>query len=163
VGAVRVEFYDSGVLLGQSAAPYSIAWDTAAAASGPHTLLAYAYDAAGNVGVSPAVSVIVENQLDTTAPSAATGLRATNLGQTSIALAWDAATDNVAVTGYRLYELVRMRYVRRWVLRQDRIAGTVTTVAGLVPNSRHVFAVVAFDAAGNLSAKSAPLIVTTLP
>jgi len=42
-------------------APYSLAWDTATAANGAHSLLAKAYDAAGNVGSSATVGITVSN------------------------------------------------------------------------------------------------------
>ena len=40
---------------------------------------------------------------DTQAPSVPQGFRTTGTTQTSISVAWDASTDNVGVTGYRIY------------------------------------------------------------
>jgi hypothetical protein len=51
VGGVKVEFYLDGVLRATSAvAPYVWSFDTTTAGNGTHTLSAWAYDAAGNVG-----------------------------------------------------------------------------------------------------------------
>ena len=41
---------------------------------------------------------------DTTAPSTPSGLIASNTTQTSTDLAWSASTDNVAVSGYDVYQ-----------------------------------------------------------
>ncbi|MGW0807340.1 carbohydrate-binding protein, partial [Nonomuraea sp. NPDC002799] len=40
---------------------------------------------------------------DTTAPSVPGNLRSTGVTGTSVSLAWNASTDNVAVTGYEIY------------------------------------------------------------
>ena len=62
VGVTRVEFYVDGTLLQTiAAAPYTAAWNTTTASNASHSLTAKAYDAAGNVGASAAVSVTVNN------------------------------------------------------------------------------------------------------
>ncbi|EIM03918.1 Ig-like domain-containing protein [Rhodanobacter denitrificans] len=58
----RVEFYVDGALKGSDAsAPYSLALDSTTLADGSHSLVAKAYDAAGNVGSSSAVAFSVSN------------------------------------------------------------------------------------------------------
>lgn len=71
VGVVKVELLVDGRLLDtDTTAPYAATWDTAAAANGTHTLLARAYDSAGNVGRSAEVTVTVTGGVeDTTAPT----------------------------------------------------------------------------------------------
>ena len=60
VGVVKVEFYLDNVLqVTDTSSPYIWNWNTASSSNGSHTLLATAYDAAGNVGTSPAVVVTV--------------------------------------------------------------------------------------------------------
>ena len=62
VGVARVDFFDGTTLVGSDAsAPYSVAWNTANAANGTHTLTATAVDAAGNSATSAAVTVTVSN------------------------------------------------------------------------------------------------------
>jgi Bacterial Ig domain/Purple acid Phosphatase, N-terminal domain len=63
VGVVGVQFKLDGVNLGaeDSAAPYSISWDTTASANGTHVLTAVARDAAGNLSTAVGVSVNVSN------------------------------------------------------------------------------------------------------
>ncbi|QNE20656.1 glycoside hydrolase [Kribbella qitaiheensis] len=89
---------------------------------------------------------------DQTAPSVPTALQAGAVTNTSVALTWAAATDNVAVTGYDIY-------------RGTTLAGTSSTasftVSGLTASTAYSFTVRAKDAAGNVSAASAALAVTT--
>ena len=49
-----------------TAAPYSVTWDSLGAANGTHTITARATDNAGNAATSAAVTVTVQNLLDTT-------------------------------------------------------------------------------------------------
>ncbi|HEU4411205.1 MAG TPA: S8 family serine peptidase [Polyangiaceae bacterium] len=62
VGVTRVSFFVDNVFLGaDTAAPYALAWDTTQGGNGPHTVVAKAFDAGGNVGSSAAVTVTVSN------------------------------------------------------------------------------------------------------
>ncbi|WP_253298212.1 glycosyl hydrolase family 18 protein [Paenibacillus sp. MSJ-34] len=92
------------------------------------------------------------NPGDTTPPTAPTGLTATGKTSTSVSLSWNASTDNVGVTGYEVY-------------RGGTLAGTAAstsyTVTGLSPGTTYSFTVKARDAAGNVSAASSALSVTT--
>ena len=62
-GVAGVLFLLDGANLGaeDTAAPYSISWNTTAVTSGPHLLSARARDAAGNVTTSASVNVTVDN------------------------------------------------------------------------------------------------------
>jgi hypothetical protein len=88
---------------------------------------------------------------DRTAPSAPTGLTATPASSTRIDLAWSAATDDVAVTGYRVYE---------GATQVGAPTATAFAHSGLVANSTHCYTVKARDAAGNLSSASAQACAT---
>jgi len=58
VGVTRVEFYVDGALAStDTTAGYSYSWNTTTVANGSHTLFTKAYDAAGNIGTSPAITV----------------------------------------------------------------------------------------------------------
>ena len=62
VGVTKIELYADGALLGSgTTSPASVSWNTASVANGSHSLTSKAYDAAGNVGISAAVSVTVSN------------------------------------------------------------------------------------------------------
>jgi len=89
---------------------------------------------------------------DTTAPSAPANLKVTGTTANSVSLAWDASTDNVAVSGYDVY-------------RGDTVAatstGTTATVSGLNPATAYQFTVRARDAARNTSDPSNQVTATT--
>ncbi|MGN6741433.1 CehA/McbA family metallohydrolase [Dyella sp.] len=62
VGVTKVEFYVDGALkAADTASPYSASLDSTTLADGSHSLVAKAYDAAGNVGTSSTVSFSVSN------------------------------------------------------------------------------------------------------
>jgi len=62
VGVSRVEFFVDGASRAtDTTAPYNYGWDTTTSANGSRVLMAKAYDAAGNVGTSSAVTVNVSN------------------------------------------------------------------------------------------------------
>ena len=113
-----------------------------------------AIDAAGNASApSAAASATTQAGGDTTAPSVPTGLTGTVVSATQINLAWTASTDNVAVTGYRVY--------RGGALITT--LGNVTTFqnTGLTASTTYAYTVRAIDAAGNASAQSAAASATT--
>lgn len=62
VGVTKVEFYVDGALKAtDTGSPYSASLDSTTLADGSHSLVAKAYDAAGNVGTSSTVSFSVSN------------------------------------------------------------------------------------------------------
>ncbi|MCA9324742.1 hypothetical protein KDA23_01585 [Candidatus Saccharibacteria bacterium] len=62
VGVTKVELFVDGVLKGtDTSSPYAIALNSSQLANGNHSLVAKAYDAAGNVGTSSTVTVSVTN------------------------------------------------------------------------------------------------------
>ncbi|RJK97918.1 fibronectin type III domain-containing protein [Vallicoccus soli] len=89
---------------------------------------------------------------DTTPPTTPQGLTATAVGDTQVTTAWSASTDDRGVVGYRL--------LRDGALLTE-LGGRSWTDTGLVPGTRYAYRVEAVDAAGNRSAPSAPLEVTT--
>ena len=72
---------------------------------------------------------------------------------------WGEAVDNVQTTGYHLQQLTAAGWTTlRTVGPGERFQG----ISGLTPATSYTFAVIAFDAKGNTSARSAPGTVTTL-
>jgi phospholipase C len=90
---------------------------------------------------------------DTQAPSAPTQLSAAATSSTAVHLTWTAASDNVGVTGYRIY--------RDGTLIKS--VGNVTQAddTGLAPSTTYGYQVSAVDAAGNESARSTPIVSAT--
>ena len=90
---------------------------------------------------------------DTTPPSTPTGLSATAVSSSQINLSWTAATDNVGVTGYRVY--------RGGSLIAILSAVTTFQNTGLAASTTYSYTVQAIDAAGNASAQSTSASATT--
>jgi thermitase len=69
VGVSKVELRANGVTVAtDTASPFAFSWNSAGVADGIATLIAYAYDAAGNSAASSSVSVNVANGAVSTAP-----------------------------------------------------------------------------------------------
>ncbi|TDP97775.1 GH12 family glycosyl hydrolase domain-containing protein [Labedaea rhizosphaerae] len=89
---------------------------------------------------------------DTTPPSVPANLAVTGTTSSSASLSWPASTDNVGVTGYDVY---------RNGTRVGSTPSTSYTDAGLAATTAYTYTVRARDAAGNVSASSAPVTATT--
>jgi chitodextrinase len=156
VGVAGYRVYRGGTLLTTLAGRVTTHQDTTVVASTTYSYTVQAFDAAGNFsGQSPAAIVSTPSTLDTTAPSAPTGLTATTVSLSQINLSWTASTDNIAVTAYRI--------VRNGVPFQD-VPASATTYEdrGLLASTTYVYTVRALDAAGNISSASAAASATTL-
>jgi subtilisin family serine protease len=102
VGVARVELWVNGTLYAtDGSAPFGFTWDSTQVADGSASLVAQAYDAAGNKAVSKTVTLTVDNvadPVDTTAPVArvvSPENGATVSGTVTIQV---AATDDVGVS-----------------------------------------------------------------
>ncbi|MBY9078826.1 fibronectin type III domain-containing protein [Paenibacillus sp. HN-1] len=153
VGVTGYEIYNGSVLAGTSTTTsYTV---TGLTASTAYTFTVKAKDAAGNVSAaSSALNVTTNSSTDTTAPTAPTNVTAASKTATTVSLSWTASTDNVGVTSYDIYN-------------GQTLAGSSTTtsytVTGLAASTAYTFTVKAKDAAGNVSAASSALQVTTSP
>jgi len=96
---------------------------------------------------------IAAGAADTTAPTIPANLAASGTTTTATNLTWSASSDNVGVTGYNVYQGTTLK---------SSVTGTSYTVTGLVPNTAYTFTVKAKDLAGNISASSNVVNVTTL-
>ncbi len=128
--------------------------DTGLSGSTTYTYAVAARDAAGNVSsfsLGQNVTTPVFSA-DTTPPSVPTNLAATP-GSGTVSLTWTASTDNVGVTGYRIFRNGS----------QIAIAATTSfTDSCLAASTSYTYTVSAFDAAGNASAQTAGVGATTL-
>jgi len=102
--------------------------------------------------LSKSIGTTAPPQPDTLAPTVPTNLAASNVTTTGFTLTWTASTDNVGVTGYEIF-------------RNNVSLGTTpaneVAVTGLAAGTTYSLTVKARDAAGNVSAASAALSVTT--
>jgi len=116
--------------------------DTAQAAQGGSVSMTY--DVVPTAGSVPPPPSPVPTMLDVIAPTTPAGMTAAVLQrQKRVQVSWLAATDNVAVVGYRVY-------------RNGVLAATVTALSwsDALSTSAATYYVKAYDAAGNVSASS---------
>jgi len=153
VGVTQYLIYRNGTQVGTaSSATYQA---TGLTASTAYSFYVKAKDAAGNISAaSNTVNVTtLAVPVDTQAPTAPGSLSASGVSQTALTLTWSASTDNVGVTQYLIY-------------KDGSQVGTATTtsyaVTGLTASTTYAFYVKAKDAAGNSSAASSTINVTTL-
>ncbi|MFC2103994.1 GEVED domain-containing protein [Bacteroidota bacterium] len=89
---------------------------------------------------------------DTEAPSVPSGLLTSSITSSSISISWNASSDNIGVTEYTVYQ-------------NGSLVGNPTstsyTITGLTASTQYSYTVKAKDAAGNVSASSSTLYVTT--
>ncbi len=109
-----------------------------------YTLGVDAFDAAGNRSSRSTVSTSTSACADAVAPSAPGGLAVSNPTTTGLTVSWSASTDNVGVTGYRVFA-------------NGAQTGQTTSLSMAVGNlacgTTVTLGVEAFDAAGNTSSR----------
>jgi chitodextrinase len=109
-------------------------------------------DAAGNPAVSGDSIFTTAQAPDAQAPTVPGGLTATAVSSTQINLSWTASADNVGVTGYRIYRDGNQITTTPATSYQD---------TGRLPSTMYTYGVAAYDAAGNVSAQSGQVSITT--
>lgn len=185
----KVEYYIDGNFFSVTyEPPFSLHLDTSLLTPGDHTLIAKAYDAAGNQSSSQTLTITIAtppvadtpaptphtstttahtskstsntgsgsggsttppSSSDTQAPSIPNNLILTASNEYVVAATWNASTDNVGVSGYKVY-------------RDGSLLGTTTntnyTDYTVVPGNTYTYAVTAYDAAGNTADSFTPNI-----
>jgi len=155
VGVTGYDIYQDNVKIN-----LSIVTATSFAVSGLNANTSYSFfvqakDAAGNSTNSSVLNVTTLPPPDTQAPTAPTNLASSNLTSTSVSLSWTASTDNVGVTGYDVYR-------NSVKINSSPVTATSYNATNLTPSTAYSFFVQALDAAGNISANSNTVNVTTL-
>jgi hypothetical protein len=148
VGVTKVEFYVDNVLKATStSSPYQASIDSTTLSNSTHSLVAKAYDAAGNVGTSSAVSFSVSNSTggDTTPPT----VSASESGSAGTITLSANATDNVGVTKVEFYVDNVLKSTSTATPYQSTLDSTTLS------NSTHSLVAKAYDAAGNVGTSSA--------
>ncbi len=152
VGVTGYKIYRHGLEIGSvETATFT---DTGLSAATTYSYKVTALDAAGNESAqSSALEVTTAATTDTEAPSIPAGLAASNVSASSAELSWSSSTDNVGVTGYKVF---------RDGVEVATVNQTNHKAEGLAAATTYSFTVSAVDAAGNASAQSAAATVTTL-
>src|SRR6266700_4144455 len=134
----------------QVATPDTTSYADTGLSVGTYSYTVAARDAAGNI--SPSSTSVSITIADTTPPTTPTGLTAAAAGSTGANLSWGASPDTVGVPGY---------IVRRNGVQVATPATTSFADPGLSAATTYSYAVAARDAAGNISADSTSVSVTT--
>jgi chitodextrinase len=155
----RIEFrVDGNLVLSEELIPFgdSFADGSIPVSNGQHTFQVRAITDTGTLLATNAVNATVATNPpagDTTPPSTPSSVRVVSASAASVTIAWNASTDNVAVTGYGTY---------RSASQTGQTQQTQATYSGLTCGTAYQVGVDAYDAAGNRSPR-ADLAVTTTP
>jgi chitodextrinase len=148
VGVTGYKVYRNGSQVGTaSGTSYP---DTGLSEATSYSYCVAAYDADGNV--SSQCGAVSASTTDGTAPSIPAGLQATVVSSTQVDLSWTGSTDNMGVTGYRVY---------RNGSQVGTASGTSFSDTGLTAGTTYSYRVAAYDAAGNVSSQCAAVSATT--
>jgi len=151
IGVAGYKIFRDGTQIGISATTsYS---DTTCSAGIRYVFEVSAYDAAGNESEKSVPADIVMPGGDRIPPSVPEIVMADGKSPSQIDLAWTTSTDNVEVTGYKVY---------RNGVQVGTTDKTSYSDTGLAELTTYTYEVSAYDAAGNESAKSTPKEGTTL-
>lgn len=156
VGVSGYEIYRGGTLAGTTTGAGSTAFSaTGLSPSTAYSFTVKAKDAANNLSAASNTLNVTTNAPDTTAPTVPANLASPSHTDVSVSLTWSPSSDNVAVTGYEVF--------RGGVLAGTTagVSSTSLTVTGLTPSTAYSFTVKAKDGAGNRSAASNTVNVTT--
>ena len=156
VGVARVELQVNGATIAiDSIAPYGFTWDSTGGANGMTTLKALAYDAAGNVASSTAVSVNVANAVSTPVLADTTPPLVTIVNPVAGAVAGNVsvsvqASDNSGAAG------ISQQLFINDVLKASSSGAALSYSWNTrkVSSGAHILKAVARDAAGNSSTVS---------
>ena len=107
-----------------------------------------------SVHVTPIITYVDKAVVDTEAPDAPTAVRTADVTETTAHVAWEAALDNVATTGYNAY-------VNGEKVNTKLVTATEYDLTGLTPATDYSVEIEAVDAAGNVSEKSEAATFTT--
>ena len=107
-----------------------------------------------SVHVTPIITYVDKAVVDTEAPDAPTAVRTADVTETTAHVAWEAALDNVATTGYNAY-------VNGEKVNTKLVTATEYDLTGLTPSTDYSVEIEAVDAAGNVSEKSEAATFTT--
>ena len=161
IAVVGVQFKLNGADLGgeDTAAPYSVTWNTTLSAQGTHTLTAVARDAAGNRTTSNPVSVIVNNpNTDTTAPTVSITAPENGTTVSGTQTLTATANDNVGVVG------VQFKLDGANLGAEDTSAPySINWDTSGVATGTHTLTAVARDAAGNFTTSAAVTVTVSSP
>lgn len=154
IGVAGYNVYRDGVKVNTGLITATTFTDTGLTPNTAYTYTVRTVDTAGQESAASSALVVTTNAVPSDQPpTAPTGLAA-NKTTTTVTLSWVAGTDDHSVAGYRVYRDGTQ-------VNSVAVAGTTYTDTGLVPNTAYSYTVRTEDNAGQLSAPTAALAVTT--
>jgi hypothetical protein len=157
-GIARVEFYEPPTLLGaDTTAPYTWQVCFTQASNGTHSYVARAYDPAGNLATSSAVTVTVNIPVADAPPTVALASSATAVTTPSTITLTATAADDKGVTRVEFYDGA--------TLLGSKAAAPYTQAVSftLASNGTHVMTARAYDTASQATTSTAVNVVVTIP
>ena len=125
--------------------------DTTVSSGMNYTYYVEAVDTGENTSVSNVLDVETPIPTDTVDPTTPTGLSATNITSNEATISWNASTDDIAISGYRIYQ------------NGVHIGTTVNssfTINSLEENTSYSFIVEAYDSSNNSSMSNSLNVIT---
>ncbi len=153
VAVVGYKLYRNGTLLHSLGTAATTFTDTNVTAGTTYSYAVAGYDSAGNVSGNSnnATATVPSNApADSSAPSTPFNLTGSSPDSKQVNLSWTASTDNVAVTGYKIY--------RNSALLKS-VTSTSASDTSVTQGTSYSYAVSAYDTANNESAKSSTITV----
>ena len=151
VGVSGYSIYRSGTLLGStSTISYT---DNSLSTCGDYSYTITAYDDAANESdQSAALEVHTCSTTDNSPPTVPSGLAVVSMEETSVSLSWNSSSDDVGVSGYRIY-------------RSGTLLGSTSALSytdnSLSTCGDYSYTVTAYDDAANESDQSAAVYLNT--
>ena len=146
--------YRNGLAIGTFSGTTTTYTDTGRTMNTSYTYEVDAFDAFNNRSAK-SDPLVVSTLNDIEPPTVPQNVHSTSIMSSTISLAWDASSDAMtSVAGYTVY---------RNGASIGSVTGTTFVDTGLTQNTPYTYEVDAYDIVNNRSAKSSPLIVTTLP
>ncbi len=156
VGVTKVEFYLNGILkVTDTSTPYLYSLSSTALAAGTNTLMAKAYDAAGNVAQSS--DVFVSLVIDSSAPVVSLTAPANNASVSGTTTISANASDNVGVTKVEFYNNGALLYATN--VSPFNYSWNTTSVA----NGSYSLVAKAYDNTGNQTQSGTILVTVNNP
>jgi chitodextrinase len=149
-GVIGYRLYRDGTLVSfLTATTYS---DTGLSDETEYCYTVSAIDVAGNESTESAQNCATTSIYEVVAPTTPTNILVSTVSSTKVEVSWSASSDNVGVTGYKIFR--NNEYI-------ESVAETFYTDKSTDGNTQYCYSVSAYDEAGNESPKSIETCATT--
>ena len=152
VGVVSYRIYRNGFQVGSTTNTSYV--DNTVQPASSYNFYVAAFDAAGNSANSNTLVTNTPAAADTVPPTAPGNVHSTGTTTNQISIAWNASSDNVAISGYRIF-------------RNSALVGTTTSTSftdtGLNASTTYQYIIQAYDSSNNATNSGSVNIATQNP